>query len=139
MDHCIDKMNGIYNEFSRRNQSEKLCREELLDYQQEIYRQKAIFNHIGRGYRNDAGRYTGLALGTVVGYLIGATTFKVNQRGLLVYATMLGYSVFGGALGYYLFSRIYGSRSEYAVFRRKKVTADEVYDRFQELAKTIKF
>lgn len=139
MDQCIDKMNGILNELTRRNENEKIKREELLDYQQEIYRQKAIFNHVGRAYKNDAGRFTGLALGTFAGYLFGSTTYKVTQRGLLVQATLMGYAAVGGAIGYYLFSSYYGSRSEYAVFRRKKVKVDEVYDKFQELAKTIKY
>ena len=40
MDQCIDKMNGILNEFTRRNENEKITREDLLDYQQEIFRQK---------------------------------------------------------------------------------------------------
>ena len=133
MDQCIEKMNGILNEITRKSQTEKLTREQILDYYQEMYRQNFILNHIGRAYKNPAGRYTGLLFGAIGGYCIGASGIKINQKGLLVYATLITYTTLGGAFGYWAFSSYYGSRSEYKVYRRKRLVADEVNSKFEEV------
>ena len=131
MDQSIDKMKLILKEVTRRQENEKISREQLLDYQQEIYRQYAILSHFGRAYKNTPARAFGFAAGSVLGYLYGANHFSVQQKGLKVQATLIGYSLVGGAIGYYMFSRHFGSRSEYTVYRNKKLIADGIYDKFQ--------
>ena len=136
MDQAIDKMNGIVKEVTRKTQTEKLTREAILDYYQEMYRQNFILNGFGRAYKNPAGRYTGLLLGAIGGYLVGSQHLKVNQRGVMVYSTLLGFTIIGGGFGYWAFSSYFGSRSEFKVFRRKKLIADEVNVKFEEVIKS---
>jgi hypothetical protein len=130
MDGAIAKMNSIIKEYNRRNESEKLTREELLDYQQEVYRQYAILAHVGRAYKNPAGRITGLAVGTVGGILFGSSKIAANAKGWKVNGILSCYALAGGVIGYLAFSSHFGNRYEYSVYKKKKAIADEAYEKF---------
>jgi len=134
MDSVIEKMHNILEFTKNEKEAGRWDHKNALDLHQEMYKQHHIFNHIGRASANPSGRWFGIAVGGIGGF-VAASLFvpPITKYCLRSYGTLLGGMAVGSFIGFNFMTRKFGDRKEYKLFQRKKVKTNEIMSEFEKL------